>query len=85
MPTGTITTGGQAQPLFPEMSARRGFLLQNNSAEDLRVSVGGVASPTSGIKIPSGAYYESPPGSRPVGAVTIFGATTGSSFDYDAW
>ena len=86
MPSGTIASGGAAQLLVGPNSARNGVWLQNNSDADLRMVEGGAAaSATSGMKVPAGGYYETPPNRRAVGSWSVFGATTGQTFEYGEW
>jgi hypothetical protein len=78
--SGTITTGGTAQVAMAANSTRKGVIVQNTSTGDLRISTTGTASSTAGIKLVAGAYWESPPGMVPSGAISIWGATTGQAF-----
>jgi hypothetical protein len=79
--SGAIQAGGTAQQLMPSNTARRGFYVSNRSSGDLWINANATASAGAGsIKIPAGALYETPPGGAGIGAVSIFGATTGQGF-----
>lgn len=78
--SGTITTGGVAQVLMAANPARRGINIQNISNQDLWISQVGTASAGPGsIKLKPDGYYEPYTGVA-VGAISIFGATTGQQF-----
>jgi hypothetical protein len=84
--SGTITAGSVAQQVMAANSARFGFSLQNLSTADLWINELGTASSSQpSIRVPSGALYESPSTARPLGAVSIFGATTGQAFAAREW
>lgn len=84
--SGTITTGGTAQSLFPANLVRQGGLIQNLSASDLWVNdLGAAAATQPSIRVPPGALYEWPLHAVPVTAVSIFGATTGQAFSAREW
>jgi len=79
--SGTITTGNAAQQLAPVNLARKGYFVQNVSAGDLWISTESTAvlnQPS--IKLIANAFYESPVGLPPSGAISIIGATTGQAF-----
>lgn len=77
----TITSGGVAQNALAANPSRKGFDLQNLSSGDLWFSdtTTAVAGEPSFL-LPSGAFYETPPGYTPKGAVSVIGATTGQAF-----
>lgn len=78
---GTITTGGTAQQLMAANTARRGFLVQNQSSGDLYINcIGTAAASQTSLKIPAGALYESSPHHSGTGACSIFGATSAQAF-----
>lgn len=84
--SGTITTGGTAQQLAAANSARLGFSIQNLSTGDLWVNtLGTAAAAQPSIKLAAGVYFETPAGYGAVGAISIFGATTGQSFTAREW
>lgn len=84
--SGTITAGGTAQTPFAINAARRGFLIQNNSAGDLWFNTLATAVQSQpSIKLPAGAYYESPYGGCPTTAISIIGATTAQAFSAREW
>lgn len=83
--TGTIATGGTAQPLLPNAGSREGFWVQNTSSGDLRISRDGAASSTAGLLLPPGALYESPAGMPVSGAISVWGATTGQTYSMGEW
>jgi hypothetical protein len=79
--SGALTTGGAAQTVAPANAARRGYFVQNVSAGDLWISTETTAvlnQPS--IKLIANAFYESPVGLPPGGAISIIGATTGQAF-----
>lgn len=77
----TITIGGTAQQLAAANAVRRYLVVQNDSDEDMRVHPSGTASSTAGALLPPSAVWEPIP--PPVGAISIFAATTGKRFQ--AW
>lgn len=84
--SGTVTTGGTAQNAAAANSARRGFWIQNNSSGDLWISTIATAVQSQpSLKIPPGAYYESPLGGAGTGAISIIGATTAQAFSGRQW
>lgn len=85
--SGTITTGGTAQTLMVENSAREGFMVQNNSTGDLWINELGntAAASQPAIKIASGQIYETVQGQPCLYAVSIFGATTAQAFTAREW
>jgi len=78
---GTIAAGGTAQQMMAANTARRGFLIQNQSTGDLYINgLSSAAANQSSLRIPAGALYETSPHHSGTGAVSIFGATTGQAF-----
>lgn len=78
---GTITAGGTAQQMMAANTARRGFLIQNQSTGDLYINgLSTAAANQTSLRIPAGALYETSPHHSGTGAVSIFGATTGQAF-----
>lgn len=88
--SGTIATGGTAQPLAAANTARRYLIVQNLSTDVLWVNeIGGTAAvgqPNLALKA-CGTANDGTGGSLvfegsfvPTGAVSILGATTGSAF-----
>lgn len=79
---GSIQAQGSSQTLFVAGACRFGYRIQNPSTatESLFASDCGAAGPnqTGSIEIEPGMLYESP--YPPLGAVTIYGATTGHVF-----
>ena len=75
-----ITAGGTAQVLVAANAARRGLLLQNTSTGDLRVNPWGTASATAGLRVVAGALLVLDAPHCGTGAVSIWGATTGQTF-----
>lgn len=78
----TITTGGTAQDALAADNMRRGFAFQNQSAGDLYVRWDGSAATADGdsLKVPPGAYYETPPGIDAGNRISVRGATTGQEY-----
>lgn len=87
--SGTITTGGTAQPLFASVIPSTGFAVYNpDAANDLWISDGGTAAANAAgsIRIPAnGGWYESPALRRPIGIVSIVGAVNGQKFTAQRW
>ncbi|MEI8166700.1 MAG: hypothetical protein WCG26_09975 [Chloroflexales bacterium] len=77
--SGTITTGGVAQVLAAANASRVYLFVQNTSTGTLSLSFTGTASLTT-LQLAPGASYENPPHFCPVGAISIFGATTAQAF-----
>jgi hypothetical protein len=85
--SGTIATGGAPQALFGGIVPDNGFLVQNNSSAALWISDVGVAS-AGGASIQitaNGGVFVIPPGYKPAGAVSLYGATTGQAFAARRW
>ncbi len=76
----TITAGGTAQTLAAANPSRRGLTLQNLSNGDLRVNPFGAASATVGFKVGPDQLLVLDAPHCGVGAVSIWGATTGQAF-----
>jgi hypothetical protein len=85
--SGAVATGGAAQMLFGGIVPDNGFLVQNNSAEALWLSdVGTASSGGASIQIAAnGGIIATPPGYKPSGAVSLYGATTGQVFAARRW
>lgn len=84
--SGTIGAGGTAQTLFGGVVPTNGWLVANNSAATLYVSDVGTATPGgASIPVAPGAVFATPPGYKPAGAVTLFGATSGQAFAARRW
>jgi hypothetical protein len=85
--SGTVATGGSAQTLFGGAAPVNGFLVQNNSSAALWVCDTGVAA-NGGASIQlaaNGGLFATPPGYKPAGAVSLYGATTGQIFTARRW
>lgn len=79
--SGAITTGGTAQQIAAANANRKGYWIQNLSANDLWINTIGVATLASpSFKLVAGGYYESPIGGAGNGAISIIGATATQSF-----
>src|SRR5690348_6260973 len=85
--SGTLAAGGSAQTLFGGIVPANGFLVQNNSSAALWVSdVGAAAAGGASIQVAAdGGVFMTPPGYKPSGAVSLFGATTGQAFAARRW
>lgn len=85
----TITAGGTAQNLFSGATPTNGFSVGNpDASEDLWVSdsTTAAANGTGSIRVPAnGGLYETPVGYKPVGAVSVVGATTGHKITARRW
>lgn len=78
--SGTITTGATAQVLAAANANRRYLNGQNRSTGDLYVNETGTASATAGAGnylVAAGGYFSI----TTVGAISIYGATTGQAFE----
>jgi hypothetical protein len=76
----TITAGGSAQDLMVANPIRGGWSVQNLSTADLWVNDVGAAAVGVGFRVGPGVLHESQPNGAAVGALSIFGATTGQAF-----
>ena len=85
--SGAVATGGSAQMLFGGAVPINGFLVQNNSAGDIWLCDVGIASPggASIHLLANGGLFATPPGYKPAGAVSLYGATTGQIFAARRW
>lgn len=84
--SGSITTGGQAQPMFSGQAPINGYLIANNSAGTLYHSdVGTASAGGASLPIAPGATFMTPPGYKPNGAVSIFGAVISAQFAARRW
>ena len=85
----SITTGGTAQNLFSGTTPSNGFAIYNpDPSNDLWVSdsVTAAANGQGSIRIvANGGGYETPVAYKPVGAVSIVGATTGQKITARKW
>lgn len=84
----SITIGGTAQNVCAANTNRRGWSVQNLSAENLYVNDLGTAHATDGasMTIQPGGYLCSQPNEEVAkGAISIIGATTGSKFYAREW
>lgn len=85
----TITTGGTAQNLFSGVTPTNGYGIYNpDPANDLWVSdsTTAAANAAGSIRVPAnGGYYETPPVYKPIGAVSIVGATTAQAITARKW
>ena len=85
--SGAVATGGSAQTLFGGAVPANGFLVQNNSSAALWICDTGTAS-AGGASIQltaNGGLFCTPPGYKPAGAVSLYGATTGQVFAARRW
>lgn len=85
--SGTITLGGTAQQLAAANTARKGFMVQNNSAGVLWINELGAPAVTAqpSISIQPNAMYVSERDACPTGAISIIGATTAQAFTAREW
>ena len=84
--SGTITTGGTAQTLFGGITPSNGFLVANNSSQTLYLCDVGIATAGgASVPVPQGTVYTTPPGYKPAGQVSIFGASTAQAFAARRW
>ena len=84
--SGTVVTGGMAQPLFAGVVPVNGFLVANNSSATLYVSdVGAASAGGASIPIAPGAVFITPSGYKPAGAVSLYASSTGQSFAARRW
>ena len=84
--SGTVGTGGTAQTLFGGVAPTNGWLVANNSSAAIYVSDVGVATAGGGsVPVAPGAVFATPPGYKPAGPVSLYGATTGQAFAARRW
>ena len=87
--SGTITAGGTAQNIYGATVPTNGWAVSNpdSSSESLWVSdtATAAANAVDCIEIPPSMVYETPPGRKPLGAVSIVAATTGHKFTASRW
>ncbi|HEU0117705.1 MAG TPA: hypothetical protein VFR09_03650 [Alphaproteobacteria bacterium] len=87
--SGVIATGGTAQNLFSGIVPVNGFAIYNpDPSNDLWMSdiTTAAANGQGSIRIAAnGGGYETPPGYRPLGAVSVYGATTGQKITAKRW
>lgn len=85
----TITAGGTAQNLFAGVTPANGFAVYNpNSSDDLWVSDSTTAAPNGvgSIRVAAnGGGYESPNNYKPIGAISVYGPTTGDAVTARRW
>ena len=85
----TITTGGTAQLLFGGVAPTNGFSVYNpDSVNDLWVSdsTTAAANGTGSIRVAAnGGGYETPVGYKPIGSISVVGATTGQKISARRW
>jgi len=85
--SGTVASGGAAQTLFGGIVPANGFFVQNNSTAALWIcDVGAASAGGASIQLAAnGGAFATPPGYKPAGAVSLFGATTGQAFTARRW
>jgi len=87
--SGSITTGGTPQQLMAANPLRKGFWIQNVSAQNLFISDVGTASDNSGtpnsLLILPNTRYETQIGCASSAAISIVGGTTGQKFVAREW
>ena len=84
--SGTVVTGGMAQPIFAGVVPVNGFLVANNSSATLYVSdVGAATAGGASIPISPGAVSITPSGYKPAGAISLYASSTGQSFAARRW
>jgi hypothetical protein len=85
----TVTAGGTAQTLFGGIVPPNGFAIYNPDAtNDVWVSDSTTAAangPGSIRVVANGGGYETPPGYKPAGAVSVLGAMTGQKITARRW
>ncbi|MCW6509836.1 hypothetical protein [Lichenifustis flavocetrariae] len=83
-----VTAGGTAQTLFSGATPANGWKVANpDPAEDLWVSDSTTAAPNGlgSYRVPAGGIITTEPGERPVGPVSVYGATTGHVVTARSW
>ncbi|MBV8061634.1 MAG: hypothetical protein JO253_08950 [Alphaproteobacteria bacterium] len=85
----TLTTGGTAQNLFGGTVPTNGYAICNpDPSNDLWVSdsTTAAANGVGSIRVAAnGGYYATEAGQRPLGAVSVYGATTGQKITARRW
>lgn len=94
---GTITTGGTAQSISRQNGNRTGFMFVNTSDTVMYVNELGIedvngtittnlaAADNISMKVLAGATYTSPELANPMGAISVFCATTGKTYTLREW
>lgn len=83
-----LTTGGTAQTLFGGVVPVNGFGIYNPNASDylwVSDSTSAVANGAGSIPIAPFGAYETPPGYRPSGVVSVIAASTGDKITAKRW
>ena len=83
-----LAVGGTAQTLFGGATPPNGWKIANpDPAEDLWVSDSGTAAPNGqgSYRIPAGGIVTTEPNERPVGPVSVYGASTGHAITARSW
>lgn len=84
--SGTVAAGGMAQTLFGGIVPLNGFLIANNSSATLYISdVGTASAGGSSIPIAPGAFFVTPSGYKPAGAVSLYASSAGQYFAARRW
>ena len=84
--SGTVAAGGTAQALFGGVAPTNGWLVANNSSAAIYVSDVGAATPGgASVPVAAGAVFATPPGYKPAGPVSLYGAMTGQAFAARRW
>ena len=85
----TVTTGGTAQNLFGGTAAVNGFEVCNPGATDdlwISDSTTAAANATGTFRVAvNGGCYVTPVGRKPLGAISVYGATTGDPITARRW
>ncbi|MBE7190093.1 hypothetical protein [Jatrophihabitans endophyticus] len=84
----SIAVGGTAQTLFGGTTSANGWKVANpDPAEDLWVSDSTMAAPNGqgSYRIPAGGIVTTEPNERPVGPVSVYGASTGHLVTARSW
>lgn len=80
--SGTISSGGNAQAAIAANPDRLGWMLQNQSTEDMYVRDDGTAATADkdSVKVPPGAIARNSPEYVSPKAISVIAATTGSAY-----
>lgn len=87
--SGSISVGGTAQNVFTSQPSN-GYSISNpDAANDLWIRDDGSAAVANGQGshrvAANGGYYETPPGQKPMGNVSIVGANGGQVYTAKCW
>jgi hypothetical protein len=81
---GTLATTGGVRGVGGT-APKNGYMIGNNSSSVIMVQDNGTPSISSGFPVQPGTIFITPPGYTPLGAVEIWTASNGETFEYRGW